>query len=221
MKNLTLVIPAKEEPNSLPLVIQELQNYSCKKLVVIKEDDINTFEAIKNLDCEVLFQSGSGYGNAIIEGIKKAETKYIAIFYADGSTDPKYLSLMLDKLKKNQISIVFGSRYEKGAGSLDDSATTKVGNFLFTTFGNLFFSLNLTDILFTYFVSEKKILDDMHLTSTNYSLCVEIPIKAKRNKVKYSTFPCLERKRIADKKKVKEFKVGFEILFYMIKKIFN
>ena len=100
MKNLTLVIPAKEEPNSLPLVIQELQNYSCKKLVVIKEDDINTFEAIKNLDCEVLFQSGSGYGNAIIEGIKKAETKYIAIFYADGSTDPKYLSLMLDKLKK-------------------------------------------------------------------------------------------------------------------------
>ena len=43
MKNLTLVIPAKEEPNSLPLVIQELQNYSCKKLVVFKEDDIITF----------------------------------------------------------------------------------------------------------------------------------------------------------------------------------
>ena len=62
---------------------------------------------------------------------------------------------ILDKLKKNQISIVFGSRYEKGAVSLDDSATTKVGNFLFTTFGNLFFSLNLIK-LFKFEVGEPK-----------------------------------------------------------------
>ena len=79
----------------------------------------------------------------------------------------------------------------------------------------------MTDILFTYFVSEKKTLVEMHLTSNNYNLCVEIPIKAKRNNISYSSYPCIERKRIADKKKVKEFKVGFQILFYMIKKFFT
>ena len=219
MENLTLIIPTKEEPNSLPVVIDELKKFNCKKIIVLKEDDVETLEAIKHLNCEILFQTGFGYGNAIIEGIKKADTKYVAVYYADGSTDPKYLSMMLEKLKKDKLSIVFGSRYEKNAGSLDDSFTTKIGNFLFTTFGNIFFSLKHTDILFTYFVSEKEILDNMNLVSDNYNLCVEIPIKAKKKNIRYSTFPCIERKRIADKKKVKEFKVGFEILLYMLKNI--
>ena len=31
IENLILIIPAKKEPNSLPLVIHGLQSYSCKK----------------------------------------------------------------------------------------------------------------------------------------------------------------------------------------------
>ena len=34
MEDLTLIIPAKEEPNSLPLVIDEIKNLSCKKLLL-------------------------------------------------------------------------------------------------------------------------------------------------------------------------------------------
>ena len=221
MEDLTLIIPAKEEPNSLPLVIDEIKNLSCKKIIVMRKEDHKTYDAIKNLDCEILFQSSFGYGNAIIEGIKNAKTNYIAIFYADGSTDPKYLTLMMKKLLDENLSIVFGSRYEKNGGSLDDNILTKFGNFLFTAFGNIFFQLNITDILFTYFIGKKKALDEMNLVSNNYNLCAEIPIKAKKNKLKYSTYPCIERKRIADKKKVKEFKVGFQILFFMIKKLFT
>ena len=32
LENLTLVIPAKEEPNALPIVLKELSNYNIKKL---------------------------------------------------------------------------------------------------------------------------------------------------------------------------------------------
>ena len=56
----------------------------------------------------------------------------------------------------------------------------------------------------------------MNLFSNNYNLCVEIPLKAKFLNLNYAIFPCIERKRIADKKKVKPFKVGFEILFFLI-----
>ena len=72
--------------------------------------------------------------------------------YADGSTDPKYLNLMLKKIKNNsreKKSLVFCSRYHKDGGSFDDNALTRIGNFFFTLLGNVFFSLKLSDILFT------------------------------------------------------------------------
>ena len=44
-----------------------------------------------------------------------------------------------------------------------------------------------------------------------------MPIKAKRNKMNFIDMPSYERKRIAGKKKVNEFKDGFLILISIIK----
>ena len=54
----------------------------------------------------------------------------------------------------------------------------------------------------------------MKLNSNDYCLCVEIPFQAKLSKLKYTTLPCVERKRFADKKKVKAFTDGLKILIY-------
>jgi len=221
LNNLTLIIPAKEEKYSLPRVLDEVKDLDLKKLIVLAKDDYETRDAIKNFDCEILLQTGNGYGNAIREGIKHATTKYIAIFYADGSTDPKNLKPMLDKIIFDKNQIIFGSRYEKNAGSYDDNLITTVGNYFFTLFGNIFFSLRISDILFTYIVSEKSAMDKLELTSDDYCLCVEIALKSKELGFKYVTHPCIERKRLADKKKVKAFNDGIKILNYMIKKLFS
>lgn len=223
MKNITLIIPAKNEPNALPLVLTEIKelNLDVQIIIILDKNDLETINAAKKFDCEIIFQTKKGYGNAIIEGIKNSQTKYSCIFYADGSTDPKYLDQMLEKIKKENNSIIFGSRYMKNAGSFDDDMTTKIGNFIFTSIGKIFFSLKISDLLFTYIVAETEILKKMKLNSNNYNLCVEIPLKAKSMKLKYDCFPCIERKRFADKKKVKAFKVGFEILWYLIRSFFN
>ena len=221
MHELTLVIPAKEEEDSLPLVLNEIKKFNLNVIVVLARDDFKTINVLKNFDCEILYQSQRGYGNAIIEGIKKAKTKYIAIFYADGSTDPKFLSSMLEKITKEKNQIVFGSRYEKNAKSYDDDIITRIGNYGFTFLGNFLFSLKISDLLFTYIVAEKKTMEMMNLQSNNYCLCVEIPLKAKKLNFNYTTFPCIERKRFAGKKKVKAFINGLEILSSLIKNFFN
>lgn len=221
MNELTLVIPAKEEAESLPLVLDEIKDLNLKVIVVLADDDLKTINALKNYNCEILYQSQRGYGNAIIEGIKKAQTKYIAIFYADGSTDPLFLNPMLDKILKQKYQIIFGSRYEKNAKSYDDDIITRIGNFGFTLVGNLLFSLKISDILFTYIVAEKQIMEKMDLKSNDYCLCTEIPLKSKKMNLKYATHPCIERKRFAGKKKVKAFKDGLKILFSLIKNFFN
>ena len=51
MKELTLVIPAKNEAECLPRVLDELKNFDCKKIIVIPKTDLNTQNAVKNLDC--------------------------------------------------------------------------------------------------------------------------------------------------------------------------
>ena len=89
MKNLTLVIPAKEEKESLPKVLNELKKYKLKKIVVLEKKDIYTIKSIRNYNCTVLFQRKKGYGAALIQGIKKVKTKYFCIFNADGSFQPK------------------------------------------------------------------------------------------------------------------------------------
>ena len=50
MKDLTLVIPAKNESESLPKVLDELKDYNLKKIVVIPKEDNGTRDSIKNFD---------------------------------------------------------------------------------------------------------------------------------------------------------------------------
>tara|TARA_B100001057_G_scaffold437457_1_gene469265 strand:+ start:268 stop:942 length:675 start_codon:yes stop_codon:yes gene_type:complete len=222
MKELTLVIPAKFESESLPIFYEEIKNLNCKKIVVLEETDIKTLDVIKDYnDLEIVFQKNKGYGSALIEGIQSTKTEFFCIINADGSMDPKYLDDMLSKVKIQNLDFLFASRYEKFGGSGDDSLITKLGNFIFTKIGNIFFDLKITDILFTYVMGKTQNFNNLDLKSQDFTLCVEFPIKSNRKKYKIETLPSFERKRIGGKKKVNEFKDGFLILIKMIKMYFR
>ena len=220
MKELTLLIPAKKESESLPLVLNELKNYECKKLIVLDEDDISTINSIKNFDCEILYQKNKGYGSALIEGINKIETKYTCIFNADGSFDPKYLKQMLDECKLN-LDFIFSSRYSKGGGTEDDTFLTFIGNKIFTAIGNIFFKLKIDDILYTFVMGKSQSFKSLNLKFFDFRFCVELPILAKRQSMKYINMGSFERKRLKGEKKVNEFIDGFLILIGMLNLFFK
>ena len=220
MKDLSLIIPAKNESDSLPIVLEELKKFDCKIIVILESSDVKTINSIKDFNCELIYQSDRGYGNALIDGINNVKTEYLCIFNADGSFDPNDLNRMLT-ICKNDLDFVFASRYLKNAGSDDDTFLTVIGNFIFTLIGKIFFSLKLSDILYTFLLGKTSSFKRLDLKSNDFCLCVEMPIKAKRLKMKYSDIPSFERKRIAGEKKVNEFRDGFKILFYMIKSFFR
>ena len=141
MQDLTLVIPAKYESESLPIFLKEIVNLDCKKLIVLEADDIKTINSIKGFDgIELLFQNKKGYGAALTEGVLNVSTTLFCIINADGSMNPKYLSEMLNKIKNKNLDFLFASRYENpGGGSEDDSLLTLIGNYFFTKIGNIFF----------------------------------------------------------------------------------
>ena len=136
----------------------------------------------------------------------------------------------IDYLKKNKIrnyeninelvknyDLIFASRYEGNGGSKDDTIVTFVGNKIFTLIGNILFKLHISDILFTYIMAKTDTFRKLKLRSGDFRLCVEIPIKSKIKKLKYTTISTLERKRFAGKKNVNELVDGYFILSYLIK----
>jgi len=220
MKNLTLIIPTKEEAESLPIFLNELKDYNFIKKIVLQKEDHKTIESIKNFeDLEILVQKNSGYGNALIEGINSVTTEYCCIINADGSMNPEYLNKMLDNCSDKDL--VFTSRYQKPeGGSDDDDLVTFMGNKIFSLIGNLFFRLNISDILFTFILGKTDSFKRLNLKNSDFRICVELPIKAKYLDMKYITLPSHERSRIGGKKKVNAIKDGLLILIEMIRLFF-
>ena len=220
MKNLTLIIPARKEKECLPQVIDEIKNLHCQKKVILTSDDIETINAIKKLNVDIIYQNGHGYGDALITGINNVNTDYFCIFNADGSFKPSELPGMLELLENSNSDFVFGSRYQKNSGSDDDTIVTFVGNKIFTLLGKIFFGLPITDILYTFVMGKTDKAKQLNLSEINFNFCVELPIKAKKLNMKMKSSSSYERKRISGVKKVSEFKDGLSILIYMIKSFF-
>ena len=217
MNELTLIIPAKKEAESLPIILDELKKYDHKIDIILHASDIETIHAIKNYDVNIVYQKNLGYGDALIHGIKQCKTKYFCIFNADGSFDPSELKKMHNSLQAKKLDFLFASRYQKNSGSEDDTVLTLVGNYIFTYIGRIFFRLNLTDILYTFLIGRTKQANMLNLTQKDFCFCVELPIKAKRMEMRMECIESYERKRIAGIKKVNAFKDGFLILYCMLK----
>jgi len=219
MNDLTLIIPAKNEAESLPKVLNELKNLDCKILVSLQKDDEKTINAIKSFDVEIYTQNGNGYGNSLIEGIYNCKTKYFCIFNADGSFESNDLYKMHKLIQTNDF--VYTSRYENEGGSEDDTIITLIGNKIFSALGNLLFSLNISDILYTYIMGRTECFKKLNMASADFRFCVELPIKMHLSNMSYISIPSMEKERIAGKKKVNALKDGFLILVEILKLFFQ
>ncbi len=220
MNNLTLLIPANKEAESLPIFLNELINYNYKKMVVLQKEDEKTINSIKDFnDIQIIIQKKRGYGSALKEGLENVKTEFFCIINADGSMDPKYLNQMLIDCENNDL--IFASRYLKGGGSDDDNFVTFIGNKGFTFLGNFLFKLGLSDILYTYILGRTAKAKELNLKYNDFRICVEIPIMAKYKKYRFLSTASMERKRIAGKKKVNAIKDGFLILTAIFSLLFK
>jgi glycosyltransferase involved in cell wall biosynthesis len=221
MNDLSLIIPAKNEPESLPYVLKELEKLKLNFFVLMEKNDYVTINAIEKYKSNIIFQKNKGFGDAVNHGLENVKTKYFLIFNADGSMDPNEIPRFIEKFNKHETDLVFASRYLKNGESEDDTIITFIGNKLFSLIGKIFFSLELSDILYTYVMGKTKEVQNLNLKNKDFRFCVELPIKAKRNKLKIEEISSKEKRRIGGYKKVNDFKDGFLILLEIMRLYFN
>ena len=216
-KKISLIIPAKNEVESLETVLLEVQkNYLIGEIIVVVDSEFdNSVVIAKKFNCKLVIQKNNGYGSAIIEGFKNAKNEFGCIFNADHSFDPKYLDGLVKESEKKDF--VFGTRYNKLSGSDDDTIFTLIGNKIFSFITNKILKIKLTDILFTYVLCNVEKFNKLNLKNHDFKLCIELPAKVKQKNFSYSEIPIFERKRYGGKKKVNAIKDGFLILIEIIK----
>ena len=85
----------------------------------------------------------------------------------------------------------------------------------------IFFNLPISDILYTYVMGDTQKILDLNLTQKDFTLCVELPIKAKRYGLNIKDIAANEKSRIGGTKKVNALRDGLLILLHMIKLFFK
>lgn len=214
--NLTIIIPAKNEELCLPTVIKNLNKYKFRIFIILEKTDYKTIKSINDLDCKIIFQTGKGYGDALIKGIASTNTKYLCIFNADGSFKTNEILNMYNKINTENLDIIFGSRYEKNSKSDDDTIITFFGNRFFSFLGKILFNLPINDILYTFVLGKTDKIKKLNLEQTDFKFCVELPIKSKIQKLNIGQISCHERIRMAGLKKVNAMKDGYLILKFLL-----
>jgi len=226
MQNLSIIIPAKNEKDNLPIVLKELlfelKNKIKYEIIVVKNIEDNSTDLLNKEikdQIKIINPNIKGYGAALKYGFENSKFDYVCVFNADGAFMPSDIFEMFRKIR-NGYECIFGSRYLKKNSSEDDTFITFIGNKIFTFIGKIFFRLKISDILYTYFICKKELINNLNFSSNNFAICVEIPIKIHRSNKSYSDIICYERKRISGQKSVNDFKDGFLILLKMINLFF-
>ena len=224
MKMITLVIPAKNEKESLGEVLKEALHYNVVKEIIVVVDSLedNSIKIAEEYNCKVIIQKNSGYGSALIEGFRESTNKYACIFNADFSMDPKYLQSMIDKTNENDF--IFGTRYKNGSSD-DDNFITLFGNKVFSLMSRLLLGIKLTDILYTYVLCDVKKFNTLNFKKKDFRLCIELPFLVNLNSYSYDEIGMHERKRYNGEKNVNVIIDGFliliEIMNSFLKRIFR
>ena len=223
-----VIIPAWNEEESLPLVLQAIPKNLVRKVVVGNNASTDrTAEVARANGAEVVDAPIRGYGSACLAAMDyirshaDAPPDLVVFLDADFSDDPKQMAAIVEPILSGQADMVIGSRT---LGKMDKGAMTapqRFGNWLAPALIQLFWRKRFTD-LGPFRAINWNVLEKMQMVDKNFGWTVEMQIKAAKRKVPSIEIPVDYHKRAAGKSKVSgtikgAWKAGTIILFCVFK----
>lgn len=226
-----VLIPAWNEEDSLPLVIQDIPKQWVRKIVVCDNGSTDkTAEVASACGAIVVTQAARGYGNACLAGIgylkslPTSEQPEIVVFLdGDYSDYPDELPLITGPIINDRMDLVIGSRR---LGNMEPGAMTfpqRFGNWLAPLLIRWFFGYKFSD-LGPFRAIRWDALCRLGMTDKNFGWTVEMQVKAAKQKLACMEVPVRYRKRALGKSKVSgtvkgAFKAGVKILATIFKEL--
>lgn len=224
---IVVIIPAFNEEESIPKVIEEIPNFIKEIVVVNNGSTDNTGGIAEESGATVLLEGERGYGAACLKAIEYIKNKNFSIVVfldADYSDYPNEMELVVKPIIESDYDLVIGSRMignrEKGA-MLPQAI---FGNRLATYLIRLFWKFEFTD-LGPFRAIKYSSLVRLNMKDKNFGWTVEMQIKAAKQGLKTTEVPVSYRKRIGKSKVTGTIKgtlkASFKILYIIFKSFFK
>lgn len=221
-----VIIPAFNEGESIPLVINEIPTDLVEEIVVVNNASSDTTaEQAKQSGATVVNQPIRGYGNACLKGIdyiknSKLKPDIIVFLDADYSDSPAEMRQLVAPIIQDDIDLVIGSRAlgEREKGAMQPQQI--FGNWLATRLMRLFFDAEFTDLGPFRAVKFDKLLT-IDMQDKTFGWTVEMQLKAIKHGLTYTEVPVSYKKRIGVSKISGtisgSIKAGYKILYTIFK----
>ena len=207
----SVVIPVKDEAQSLPILYNEL-TYVLEKLdkpyevIFIDDGSIDssnqTLSKIKRKDTRVKlisFRANFGKSAALAAGFKAAQGKTIIMLDADLQDNPAEIPKLLAVLDKG-YDLVSGWRYKR-----EDISTKKISSFFFNKGTEILSGVILHDFNCGLKVLKKEVANELYLYGELHRF---IPVLAAKKKFKVGEVKVSHRSREFGESKYGKFGIG-------------
>lgn len=219
----SVIIPTFNEELTIRTVIEELHPLPIEKQIIVVNDGSTdgTAAVLEALQAEyeltlVECRENRGKGFAIRSGLPYVEGEAVVIQDADMELLPIDLLALVEMLKKENVQVVYGSRFLKGRGNA--SFPNFIANRVLATYTNLLYGSRITDESTGYKAFSTELIKGLELTCEGFEFCPEVTAKVLRagyriHEVPVSYFPRTKK----EGKKLRFWTDGFFAAWTLLK----
>lgn len=197
---LSVIIPTKNEVQTLSEVIRGCRKYSDELIVVDGNSTDGTRELAQSLDARIYLDNGLGKGDAIRVGFKHVTGDIVVLIDADGSHDPDDIPKLVQPILDGAADHVTGSRMRGGSDELHgdiEKFIRMIGSNIITMGINYRFNVLLTDSQNGFRALKSELVRKLDLKENITTIEQEMIIKTLRLGYRMAEVPAHEYERQA------------------------
>ena len=203
--DLTIVLPILNEKEGVGKVIEELNGYGYKKILVVDgySSDGSREIAARN-GARVVEQVGKGKTGALLTAVKAVKTPYMLVMDGDFTYDPSCIKRMM--AHASSYDEIIGARTD---GRAHIPMVNRVGNHLLNWFFRALFAVRLSDVCSGMYLLRTKAARRLDFTTGGFDVEVEI-VSQFASEGRVAEVPVNYRPRLGVKK-LSSFRHGLRI----------
>lgn len=206
----TIVIPAYNEEQGLPIVLKDLKKVvnSSFEIIVVDDGSTDSTSSIKSpIDFKMIkLLKNQGKGAALIKGFKEAKGENLIWLDADGAYPVEKIPEIIRLLDKG-FDLVYSTRGDRHNISL----ISRIGIKFLQLILSVFKAIDVTEPFSGLCAIKSKQIRKMNLKSKRWAIELEIAMKAKRMMLKTKEVAIPYKRRIGSSK-LNQFIAGIQML---------
>tara|TARA_B100000929_G_scaffold268820_1_gene237881 strand:+ start:929 stop:1621 length:693 start_codon:yes stop_codon:yes gene_type:complete len=221
---ISIVVPTKNEVNTLKDVLEKTKNMTDDLIVVDGHSTDGTTELAKNLGAKVVLDNGLGKGDALRVGLNEVKNPITVFIDADGSHDPQDIPKLTEPIENDDADLVMGSRMLGGSDELfgDIKEVTRlIGSLVISLSINYRFGKRLTDYQNGFRAIKTEVGKSLNLKSNITTIEQEMAMKCLKYSYRVTEVPTHEYSRRAGVSKIHVLSVSHKYIWSLLSGIFT